>query len=314
MNNKEATAGWSRPADWLPIPEFDESKDQVYILMAIANSNINPIAFSMTGDTTVHWGDVENTTESKRAYTTAQKNYSWNDASASSQTSDGLRQVLIKIEADRGEITRLDFSIRPDVMGSKRLYSSVLEINGNVDSYSSLRVQSTYAYHSAMQQFSLAGTSSVTDMVALFDDCHSLKSVPKLDTSRVTYMAFMFSNCYTLISIPELDTSSATDMTGIFRNCYTLKSAPELDMSGVTNMALSFDDCFSLSNLNFVQDTLSRDFDLRNTNLSATKLNAIFHQLADLTGQKAQTLRVTGALGADGCDRSIAEAKNWIVT
>ena len=47
------------------------------------------------------------------------------------------------------------------------------------------------------------------------------------------------------------------------------------------------------------------------TMLDATALNQVFTDLPTIT---AKTINITGAIGAAGCNRSIATAKGWTVT
>lgn len=67
-------------------------------------------------------------------------------------------------------------------------------------------------------------TSNVANMVAMFQKCNNLVTIPELDTSKVTNMEYMFAQCHSLTSIPQLNASKATNMDSIFTLCTSLTS------------------------------------------------------------------------------------------
>ena len=99
------------------------------------------------------------------------------------------------------------------------------------------------AYHSDLLQVIAANTTGVTSMVAMFNNCTSLTSVPLFDTSSVTSMVDMFYKCTNLASVPLFDTSSVTTIYRMFWNCTSLTSVPLFDTSNVTNMVEMFINC-----------------------------------------------------------------------
>jgi surface protein len=88
-----------------------------------------------------------------------------------------------------------------------------------------------------------------TSMLAMFNGCRSLISVPLFDTSSVTFMASMFNSCSSLTSVPLFDTSSVTNMASMFNSCISLTSVPLFDTSSVTSMTNMFSFCSALTSV-----------------------------------------------------------------
>jgi len=189
----------------------------------------------------------------------------------------------------------------------------------------------------SLTEIPLLDTSNVTNMTGMFASCTSLTEIPLLDTSNVTNMTYMFNGCTSLTEIPLLDTSDATNMTGMFNGCTSLTEIPLLDTSNATNMTGMFNDCTSLAAIELDMSSitsfttvwgatessalssltsllthgLKRSLSVRWTAMEASALNAWFDSL----GQAATnaTITITGAPGADTCDRTIATNKGWTV-
>jgi Mycoplasma protein of unknown function, DUF285 len=155
-------------------------------------------------------------------------------------------------------------------------------------------------------------TSSGTDFEAMFQNCRALTAVPSLDTSNGTIFSNMFLDCDALTTVPALDTGSGTRFDNMLSNCGKLVTVPALDMSNGTY----FDGIFFMSGaltsiLIFgVRYSINVDW----TQLDAAALNTFFTNLGvadNAAGQ--QVVNITSAVGAAGCDRTIATAKNWQV-
>ena len=94
-----------RPTEWLAMPERDESRDQIFILVAIYEDTNLPITINTTGECTVSWGDINDTvvTGSANEFT-----FTWDNVSPDSLFDLwGYRQSLIKIECDKDLLTNL---------------------------------------------------------------------------------------------------------------------------------------------------------------------------------------------------------------
>jgi surface protein len=187
----------------------------------------------------------------------------------------------------------------------------------------------------ALQSVPLFNTAAVTTMTNLFQGCAALQSVPLFNTTAVTNMTSMFQGCSALQSVPLFNTSGVTTMSSLFQSCAALQSVPLFNTTAVTNMASMFNGCRSLQsipNLNCSSATSISSFAL-NCNglkrctatgikttisfascaLSATNLNEIYTNLANLTALPTQTITVTGNYGIATDNPAIATAKNWTV-
>ena len=98
-------------------------------------------------------------------------------------------------------------------------------------------------------------TDNVTDINAMFSDCHSLTSIDfsSLNLSNVTNMSQVFEDCRTLESINfrGVNTENVTNMSDLFLNCHNLRT---IDLSSfntrnVTNMSHMFCRCDSLTTI-----------------------------------------------------------------
>ena len=122
-------------------------------------------------------------------------------------------------------------------------------------------------------------TSSVTNMISMFQNCTSLTSldVSGFDTSSVTRMDSMFQNCSSLTSldVSGFDTSSVTNMNSMFRFCTSLTSldVSGFDTSSVTAMNFMFYNCPSLTSLDV------SGFDTS----SVTNMSSMFRSCSSLT-------------------------------
>lgn len=152
--------------------------------------------------------------------------------------------------------------------------------------------------------------TSCTNAYALFQNCHSIESVDIINTSSATSLN-MFAWCYKLISVPQLDLLSCTTMEGMFYECTLIPTIDLINCGLVTDTSNALFGCYNLSSLNL--SGLKYSIILPNTNqLTATALNTLFTSLGDVT-LSPQTITITGSLGANTCDQTIATNKGWIV-
>jgi surface protein len=182
-------------------------------------------------------------------------------------------------------------------------------------------------------------TTGVTDMSSMFNFCYSLPTVPLFNTSGVTSMSSMFSSCYSLTGVPLFDTSSVSNMSNMFNSCPSVRYIPQFNTKSVSNMIGTFNSCFSLSSVSTLNCTgissaaniggvFSSDRGLAKANMSGIRysisygtgqlssqaINTIFSGLGTAAGASGtQTIEVRGNYGYSGADKSIAEAKGWLV-
>jgi surface protein len=202
-------------------------------------------------------------------------------------------------------------------------------------SHNTISASNMFNVCASLQSIPLFDTSYVTNMTNMFNGCASLQSVPLFDTSSAQNMTNMFSGCSTLQSIPLFNTSSVTTMNNMFNGCSILQSVPLFNTSAVINMGGMFNGCRSLQsipNFDCSSATASSSFAINcnglkrcqatgiktnvsfaSCSLSATSLNEIYTNLADLTALPTQTITVTGNYGIATDNPAIATAKNWTV-
>ena len=90
---------------------------------------------------------------------------------------------------------------------------------------------------SLMEELNLSNfdSSNVTDMEAMFNECHKLKEIKGINnfnTFKVTKMKAMFNECNELeyLDLSNFDTSNVTDMEAMFNKCHKLK-----EIKGINN-------------------------------------------------------------------------------
>ena len=224
---------YHRPDDWLPIPEMNESFDEIYILNGVGLNCLNQIYFVLTVNqpATIDWGDGTSTEITATSRTTYNHKYSYEDIPDSSWTEHNqTKQVLIHIKAPRGSVTYMSFSAPyyyTNSDGVRVRYNDdtstdIYQISGDIKECNTVCSAGSYPKNKNLEIFDWKGKLTNTNMSYMFNSCYSLQSIPQLDTSNVTSMSSMFSSCYSLQSIPQLDTSNVTNMSSMFSYCYSL--------------------------------------------------------------------------------------------
>jgi surface protein len=214
--------------------------------------------------------------------------------------------------------------------GNLRLLDQCTILSHNV-----INASNMFNVCASLKSVPLFNTSSVTNMTNMFSGCTSLQSIPLFNTSSAQNMANMFSGCVSLKSVPLFNTSSVTTMTNMFNSCSVLQSIPLFNTSAAINMGSIFSGCRSLQsipNFDCSSATASSSFaancnglkrcqatgiksavSFASCSLSATSLNEIYTNLADLTALPTQTITVTNNYGTATDNPAIATAKNWTV-
>jgi hypothetical protein len=120
----------------------------------------------------------------------------------------------------------------------------------------------------------------------------------------------MFSSADTVVSI--YITGSA-DVTDWFRAFKTTTNLVRLEIDGINSSATYSDTFTAADSLQELKAPgIAQDIDLSDSHgLTAESLNAIFSDLATVTGK---TIDVRSTVGASTCDTSIATNKGWTVT
>ena len=248
-----STKEWQRPADWLPMPTNITSADQIFVaLHAVFESGQNYCAFSFTtsaGQYQVDWGD--GTVSLHNSNTIAQKNYDYSTISNSTLCSRGYKQVIIKVTPVSGNLLNCNFQQRfVTTPAQNQTYATgFLDCILSMPNATSIIFGGTTIRHSYVERFDVKTIGSVTSILNMFSNCHSLQSVPLFNTQNVTNMQNMFSGCFSLQSVPLFNTQNVTNMANMFYNCYSLQSVPLFNTANVTNMAYMFYSCYSLQSV-----------------------------------------------------------------
>ncbi len=166
---------------------------------------------------------------------------------------------------------------------------------------------------SALRSVPLFNTLNVLTMSGMFQTCASLNRIPLFNTPNLTNTSIMFQNCTSLQSVPLFNTALVTNMSSMFQNCVSLQSIPAFNCSSATNMASFASTCQALKRCQATGIKASVSF--ASCTLSASALNEIYTNLANLNSSPQQTITVTGNYGVATDNPAIAAPpeKNWNV-
>ena len=264
---------WTRPADWLALPNVANTESKFVGLHAIWE-NSNFLALSATGNYTVDWGDgtVENFTSGATAY----HQYDYNNAALNGTLSSrGYKQAIVTVTPQAGQtFTSLNLSQKHNQSGLQQYASGWLDILISGQDLSSLTLSASIlnVVHRLLEQAQLISPNAVSsfsylfnncnalqslpvwvvkttgsvDMSYMFQSCYALKAVPLFNTQAVTNMSYMFSQCNALQAVPLFNTQAVTNMSNMFSSCYNLQAVPLFNTQAVTNMSYMFQSCYSL--------------------------------------------------------------------
>lgn len=323
---------YTRPADWLPLPEISVGEQKVALLYPVFEGlTTNAAYITVAGNFTVDWGDgvAENYTGSTS--TSRSHTYNWEDIPASTYCSRGYRQVIITVTPQEGyDLTYLYFSSgsyparvkyidiklsAPQctqlIMTNCRLLEQVEYIGTNNITGTNSRYMFQYCY--SLQNIVSLNTSTFTSFANMFQDCYSLKEIPLLDTSNVTTFANAFNTCYSLKEIPAFNTINVTVFSYAFQNCYSLKDINCTHMNNSTIFVNSFYNCYNLEKFSVANPpAISFSFSTA-TQLSRSELINLFNRLP--TAESATiTITATSSMQLSDADKAIATAKGWAVS
>lgn len=266
------TVEWTRPVDWLVLPNVNASEDKMVGLYAVFDTQSEFVAFTATGNFTVDWGDGS-ATENIASGVQAQHQYDYSAISASTLSTRSYKQVIITITPQAGQqLLSVDINKRHTSASAQTQASNWLDITCSCNPASTLgfssagslirssmlekctilngalRLSTVSMFSSCftLQSVNLFNTGAVTNMTSMFDGCRSLESVPLFNTAAVTNMTSMLKDCGSLHDIPLFDTGSVTNMTTMFSGCSAIKTVPLFNTALVTNMTSMFLTCSTL--------------------------------------------------------------------
>jgi hypothetical protein len=209
---------WTRPADWLPIPGYTFGEQVAYALVAVTNDELqsNSVGFSVAGNFIVDWGD--GATGSFSSGTSVRRTYDYNTLSTSTITSEGFKQVLIKVTPQSGQnLTSLNFgNIAGITTASTEMPSKWLELNFNVPNATSLRFTTNSVSNSWIRKIFVNRCASGGIGGLGFVNLINLQSLYLPPNAATTNMTSMFQNTRKLKQLPQITTQN--DSPSVFQN------------------------------------------------------------------------------------------------
>ncbi len=245
---------WTCPSDWLSVPAFTLDRE-IFMLFAVWDTPTNFCAFQCTGNYTVDWGDGS-AAENFAANATASHNYAY--ANAASLTSEGFKQVVIRIIGNSATLDniRTDIKHPTDTNTSTSSTYGFLEIKlkGITGAMQIGGSTLTNTHVPRLLQNFEVHTSSAANRTAYsscFFNCYGLQRFWTDCGSSVTgTFASAFRNTYSLKEVVGLGPATPSAANNMFLGS-GIRVAPLLTLFG--NCSNAFQDCLALvdiSNLN----------------------------------------------------------------
>lgn len=258
------TDGWTRPADWLPLPTvaansvnglyavFDQVENYVTVQMITSNgANYN-----------IDWGD--GTVQSIASNATAIYNYNYsNPALNGTLTTRGYKQAIITIStATVGQtFTFCSIANKPTtpagIAGSPS--SGWLDLNINLPSLTAggarLVIGSTAFIPRLLERVNIASWGAINNTSEMFRNALSLASLNETEWNfaNITNATSMFySSGIRSMNCENWNMSSVTTLSNSFRDCVNLKSikCANWNLSAVTDISQLFMGCVALEDVN----------------------------------------------------------------
>lgn len=249
--------GWTRPRDWLPLPEVREGEEKIVGLIHVYNKQRSGIKLGVCGRAIIDWGDgyVEDNMGILVHV------YNFKDLDPATETSSGAKQVIVTITPQPEGVGLYSFGIYPERGKGYPEWKDVVIAGEGIRqlSFNGFSVGNAPINYD-LEHFAFIGKNSITDFSKVFDGCHSLRAVTQLDTSQGTKFDNMFGGCKSLQYIPDLDVGKGTSFVGMFYRCSSLQTIPPLDTSNGTTFDNMFSKCQSLSSIPYLDTSKGANF------------------------------------------------------
>lgn len=267
-----------RPTEWLTLPDRDESKDQVFILVAIYKDTNLPVTINTTGECTISWGDINDTVVTG---TVNEFTFTWDSVNPDSLFDLwGYRQSLIEIECDKDLLANLSITSNLDFR-EFILYANnpILKINGNC-----LGSTENYQMHFRSEvlnpifpkrknifnlifenvvfsngrgtmgggklfeipDFTLNDSSVTDDMV----NGQGVIRNFKMEIKNIKSAIRMFQQCQSIVNIEGLTFAENANLTSFLNSCSSLININNLDLSNVGILNSFARNCIKLLSVN----------------------------------------------------------------
>lgn len=250
---------WYPPPDWLALPDIADGDQRFIGLMQIikgasgntgSTADSNFISINAGGNYIVDWGD--GTTSAHASGTNAYKQYNFENVSASTETTDGYRQVIVQVYPQTGQnLTTLLMSNRTYGTGGINLTSSrssnlCLDYKTAIPNMSS----SFTVQFATLKRAGLFGNGPSIGLASHFNNCYTLKQItPRSFFSNNTNLGTLFQNCTVLDTLPFFDMRKNASLTSFCFNAYSFRNLPPYDTTSVTSFSQTF---VSASNMEYI--------------------------------------------------------------
>lgn len=346
----DASTGWVRNPDWLPLPEITAADNRFVGLFLVFENEYNQTTFyGNNGSFAIDWGDGTSDV-SNSAVQTHVYDYS-TIVSPINQYYDGrnYKQVIIDIV----QVNTPSFFIIDRNNGiNNNGGNNFVDINMSFPNVSNISLSSQRKLHILerlavydVDTFSsnswFLGMYKLQELIFPFEKSstlinssfHGLQYIGDLNLTNCTNLSIAFSGVFwdscgdinsgmvtTFIRLFEnakklrrtgtINCLSATTIQQIFNGCESLNKTHLINCGSIVTTTNAFNLNSSLSDL--ILDGLTVGFSIANCNLTDTALNDLFTSLGTASG--SQTIIITGNPGAATCDTTIATGKGFTVT
>lgn len=239
---------WTRPADWISVPDPSAGSEVVYMLYGVDDQHSNYLNIKASGTFSVDWGDGTSEIVSSGGY--ARKEYSFSSISPSAQTSEGFRCVLVTVTPVYPN-TLTSFSLQEyHSYWTRRDRINILEMKVSAPYMTSFNVgnsvnDNNIQQTNRMKRFEFFGTHMITNTSYLFNGCLDLRYA-KMDLLGVTDARYMFGSCHYLTEVYVSNFQTIVNMEGMFQYCYNMRSLPSISATACTTMKYMFRNCHAL--------------------------------------------------------------------
>lgn len=280
--NGTASVPWVRPAGWEAMPAISPSEEKICILVHVYENDANPIAFYVTGNYTVDWGDGTST-ENFASSATAGHNYDWSSLSALTELPSGARQSIITITPQGGAsltgffwqtllapynvtayyqhpAVEMKISMPNGVGTSPPSRNTNTFTTGNLQRVEYVNVGSFTGFQICAYNQNLKEVVFPADWVptslyqAFYQSGITDWPFTGIDLDSVATAYQCFNGCANLRSVPDFSMLAATTVEAMFANCDTLTTVGNVTFGSLTSSGARnvFSGCYGLRTVGIV--------------------------------------------------------------
>lgn len=261
FSSSQQGAGWTRPSDWLPLPDLIEGEEVIYGIMRIYQQYNNTFSVTVQGGYIIDWGD--GTTDTISAGGEATHTYDYALIPENTLIADGYKQAIIEIRPVSGQTLTTFWAATSNGRNGCRF--SEVKMTGPYLSdvgYYGRAFFDTYSliikYPNQIQYIMLSDNFDMSCLENIEMDLPNCIEMSWCGSYAMNVKSFIANTSNNLIDISGIfsdsgynnaeilisDTSSVTNLSNAFARCYIDdNNIPVLDTSSVTNMDYTFNWC-----------------------------------------------------------------------